>query len=82
MAFTSHIIDLYSFKQSIIDCIMLGVQPRFMLLIAFDFPQLLNGIIAHALCIESLTELTREGESKCCKKVVLARRVTLFSKPS
>ena len=46
---------------------MSGVQNHFILVLAFDFAAISQQkqLILHALCIESLTELTRQGESKC-----------------
>ena len=63
MPSVSHIIDWYSFKQSIIDS---GVKHHFILLLAFDFPAIAQRKqpITHALCIESYTELTRKSEPK------------------
>ena len=66
MTFNSHITDLYSFKLSIIDSIISGVEHHFILL-AFEFPATAQRqqLITHAQCIESLTALTRQDGPKC-----------------
>ena len=75
MAFNSHIIDLYLFKLSGIDSIISRVQHHFIIPLAFDFPAIAQRkqLIAHVLCIESLTKLTWQGQLKCLHGKKLSR---------
>ena len=52
----------------------------------FDFPTIAQRKHAHGLCIQSQTELIREGKPECLdtykKNVVQARREALSSNPN
>ena len=71
----SYIIDLYFFKLSRIDFTVSRVQHHFVIPLAFNFLAIAQRkqLIAHALCIDSLTEFTRQGEPKCLHGNKLSR---------